>query len=82
MSGDLNAAVAEDVKCPACGGGKFIYGRSGVFKVPFVPDTPMLQYARSYHPRQYVCLSCGFMGFRLKDSDLARLQKEELGEQN
>ena len=51
-------------------------GRGSVFKVPFVPDTPILKYARSYLPSQYACLSCGFMGFVLQQSDLVKLRKE------
>lgn len=64
-------------KCPGCSGRAFRYGRSGVFKVPFVPDTPILKFARSYMPRQFVCLDCGFMGFALRESDLVRLRQEK-----
>jgi predicted RNA-binding Zn-ribbon protein involved in translation (DUF1610 family) len=67
----------QEFKCPGCSGGDFRYGRSGVFKVPFVPDTPILKFARSYMPRQFVCLDCGFMGFALKEADLVKLRQEK-----
>jgi len=67
----------EQQKCPCCGGTDLFAGRSSVFKVPFVPDTPILRYARSYLPQQYACLSCGFMGFMLKESELVKLRKEK-----
>jgi len=77
-TGAVNAAVssATDLKCPCCSGTDLRYGRGSVFKVPFVPETPMLQFAKSYLPRQFVCLECGFLGFALKESDLGRLQQD------
>ena len=77
-TGAVNAAVssATDLKCPCCSGTDLSYGRGSVFKVPFVPETPMLQFAKSYLPRQFVCLECGFLGFVLKESDLGRLQQD------
>jgi|SaaInlStandDraft_2_1057019.scaffolds.fasta_scaffold206700_1 hypothetical protein len=66
----------EEQKCPCCHGTDLFAGRGSVFKVPFVPDTPILKYARSYLPSQYACLSCGFMGFVLQQSDLVKLRKE------
>lgn len=81
MSEDIiNAADTVETggdRCPCCKGTDLLPGRSSVFKVPFVPDTPMLQYARSYLPQQYACLTCGFMGFVLKESDLVRLRQEK-----
>jgi len=68
---------AEDQKCPCCQGTDLFAGRGSVFKVPFVPDTPILKYARSYLPSQYACLSCGFMGFMLQESELVKLRKEK-----
>ena len=76
ITGDESNSNSQ--KCPCCGGTDLLYGRSGVFKVPFVPDTPILQYARSYMPQQFACLSCGFIGFALKQSDLVRLRKEKI----
>jgi|GEM_PF-2744277 hypothetical protein len=73
---DANVSSATELKCPCCSGNELRFGRGGVFKVPFVPETPMLQFAKSYLPRQFVCLGCGFLGFALKQSDLGRLQKD------
>jgi hypothetical protein len=75
-SADATVASSAEIKCPGCSGSELRYGRGSVFKIPFVPETPLLQFAKSYLPRQFVCLSCGFMGFALKDSDLGRLRKD------
>ena len=78
MTDDSTATVSSDteLKCPCCSGTDLRYGHGSVFKVPFVPVTPMLQFAKSYLPRQFVCLACSFLGFALKESDLGRLQQD------
>ena len=71
-----STGTSVDVNCPSCQSKDIRFGRGSVFKIPFVPETPLLQYARSYHPQQFVCLACGHLGFALKDTDLKRLRQD------
>lgn len=75
-AGAPTAETESETHCPSCQSRDIRFGRGSVFKIPFVPETPLLQYARSYHPRQFVCLDCGHLGFVLKPSDLKRLQAD------
>lgn len=58
------------------GGTGLFVGRSGAYRVSFKSDSSIPEFIRSYLPQQSACLTYGFRGFVLQESELVNLREE------